>query len=38
LKHRKKHHENRLFMEEYPEFLKSFEIEYDEKPAFKPVE
>jgi REP element-mobilizing transposase RayT len=33
-----KHHKKRTFMEEYLEFLKLFEIEYDEKYVFKPIE
>ena len=32
------HHKKRNFMEEYLEFLKLFEIEYDERYVFKPVE
>ncbi|GHT05553.1 transposase [Bacteroidia bacterium] len=31
------HHGKRTFMEEYLEFLKLFEIEYDERYVFKPV-
>jgi len=33
-----KHHKRRTFMEEYLEFLKLFEIEYDERYVFKPIE
>jgi REP element-mobilizing transposase RayT len=33
-----KHHKKRTFMEEYLEFLKLFEIEYDERYVFKPIE
>jgi putative transposase len=33
-----KHHNNKTFIEEYKEFLKAFEIEYDENFVFKPVE
>jgi REP element-mobilizing transposase RayT len=33
-----KHHKKRTFMEEYLDFLKLFEIEYDERYVFKPVE
>ncbi|GAB6007939.1 IS200/IS605 family transposase [Dysgonomonas reticulitermitis] len=32
------HHKKRTFMEEYLEFLKLFEIEYDERYVFKPIE
>jgi len=32
------HHKKRNFMEEYLELLKLFEIEYDERYVFKPVE
>jgi REP element-mobilizing transposase RayT len=32
------HHKKRTFMEEYIEFLKLFDIEYDERYVFKPVE
>jgi REP element-mobilizing transposase RayT len=33
-----KHHKKRTFQEEYLEFLKLFEIEYDERYVFKPIE
>jgi REP element-mobilizing transposase RayT len=33
-----KHHKKRTFMEEYLEFLKLFDIEYDIRYVFKPVE
>ncbi|MDR2804615.1 MAG: IS200/IS605 family transposase [Dysgonamonadaceae bacterium] len=33
-----KHHKKRTFKEEYLEFLKLFEIEYDERYVFKPLE
>jgi REP element-mobilizing transposase RayT len=33
-----KHHKKRTFMEEYLEFLKLFEIEYDERYVFKSIE
>jgi REP element-mobilizing transposase RayT len=32
------HHKKRSFQEEYLEFLKKFEIEYDERYIFKPIE
>ncbi|MDR1896871.1 MAG: transposase [Prevotellaceae bacterium] len=32
------HHKKRTFMEEYLEFLKLFDVEYDERYVFKPVE
>jgi putative transposase len=31
------HHKKKTFIEEYKEFLKAFEIEYDERFIFKPV-
>jgi hypothetical protein len=31
-------HKKRTFREEYLEFLKLFEIEYDERYVFKPIE
>jgi REP element-mobilizing transposase RayT len=33
-----KHHVKRTFMEEYLKFLKRFDIEYDERYVFKPIE
>ncbi|GHV46670.1 transposase [Bacteroidia bacterium] len=32
------HHKKRTFMEEYLEFLKLFDVEYDERYVFKPIE
>jgi REP element-mobilizing transposase RayT len=32
------HHKKRTFMDEYLEFLKLFDIEYDERYVFKPIE
>ena len=32
------HHKKRTFMDEYKEFLEKFEIEYDDRYVFKPVE
>ena len=32
------HHKKRTFIEEYLEFLKMFEVDYDERYIFKPVE
>lgn len=32
------HHKKRTFREEYLEFLKLFDVEYDEKYIFKPIE
>jgi hypothetical protein len=32
------HHKKKTFIEEYKEFLKAFEIEYDERFIFKPIE
>ena len=38
IENQEKHHERRTFMDEYLEFLKIFEIEYDERYVFRPVE
>lgn len=38
IEQQKKHHEKRTFIEEYTQFLKLFEIEYDERYIYKPVE
>ena len=38
IENQEKHHKKRTFMEEYFEFLKLFEIEYDELYVFKPIE
>jgi putative transposase len=32
------HHKKRTFLEEYEHFLKQFEVEYDERYVFKPLE
>src|SRR5665213_2024309 len=32
------HHKKKTFIEEYKKFLKAFEIEYDERFIFKPIE
>lgn len=32
------HHKKKTFMEEYIEFLEKFEVDYDERYVFKPVE
>lgn len=34
----KEHHKKKSFEDEYREFLKAFEIEYDERYIFKPIE
>ena len=38
IENQEKHHKKRNFMEEYLELLKLFEIEYDERYVFKPIE
>ena len=38
IENQEKHHKKRTFMEEYLEFLKLFEIEFDERYVFKPIE
>jgi len=37
IEQQKTHHEKRTFIEEYTQFLKLFEIEYDEKYIYKPI-
>lgn len=32
------HHRKKTFMEEYREFLKAFDVEYDERYIFKPID
>lgn len=38
IEQQKKHHEKRTFIEEYIRFLKLFEIEYDDRYIYKPLE
>lgn len=38
IKDQEMHHKKLSFIEEYTEFLKKFEIDYDEKYIFKPLE
>jgi putative transposase len=38
IKHQKDHHKKRTFIEEYLDLLKEFDIEYDDRFVFKPVE
>jgi REP element-mobilizing transposase RayT len=38
IKNQEVHHRKRTFIEEYQELLKKFEIDYDERYIFKPVE
>lgn len=35
--HQREHHEKRTFIEEYIQFLKLFEVEYDERYIYKPI-
>jgi REP element-mobilizing transposase RayT len=37
IKNQQQHHEKKTFYEEYLEFLKAFEIEFDERFIFKPI-
>ena len=37
IEQQKTHHEKRTFIEEYTQFLKLFEIEYNEKYIYKPI-
>jgi len=38
IEQQKKHHEKRTFIDEYIQFLKLFEIEYDERYVYKPID
>jgi putative transposase len=38
IENQEEHHRKKTFLEEYKEFLKKFEVEYDEKYIFKPLE
>ena len=38
IENQKKHHQKQTFQEEYLKFLKLFEIEFDERYLFKPIE
>jgi REP element-mobilizing transposase RayT len=38
IENQEKHHKKRTFMEEYLEFLKLFEIEYDQRYVFKSIQ
>jgi putative transposase len=38
IRNQKKHHSKKSFIREYQEFLKKFEVPYDERYIFKPVE
>lgn len=38
IQNQEEHHKKKFFIEEYLEFLKEFEIDYDERYIFKPIE
>jgi len=38
IENQEEHHRKKTFLEEYKQFLKKFEIEYDERYIFKPLE
>lgn len=38
IENQEQHHKKRTFTEEYLDFLKIFEIEYDQQYIFKPIE
>lgn len=38
IEQQKMHHEKRTFIEEYTQFLKLYEIEYDERYIYKPID
>jgi len=37
IQNQEKHHKKKTFIEEYADFLKAFEIDYDEQYIFKPI-
>jgi len=37
IQNQEEHHRKKTFTEEYLDFLKAFEIEYDDRYVFKPV-
>ncbi|MBK6636020.1 MAG: hypothetical protein IPG38_18590 [Chitinophagaceae bacterium] len=38
VKNQKAHHKKKTFIDEYKEFLKAFEVDFDEKYIFKELE
>ena len=38
LENQQQHHKKQTFIEEYIDFLKAFDIEYDERYIYKPIE
>lgn len=38
ISNQKEHHKKKSFTEEYVDFLKDFEVEYDDRYIFKPIE
>ena len=38
IQNQEEHHRKRTFLEEYEDFLREFEVEYDERYIFKPLE
>ncbi|MCI4650059.1 IS200/IS605 family transposase [Phaeodactylibacter sp.] len=38
IQNQEEHHRKKTFLEEYEDFLKAFEVEYDERFVFKPLE
>ena len=38
IENQEKHHRKKTFLEEYQQFLDQFEVEYDERYIFKPLE
>jgi REP element-mobilizing transposase RayT len=38
IKNQELHHKKRTFIEEYRDFLKKFEVDFDERYIFKPIE
>ena len=37
IQNQEKHHKKKAFIEEYSDFLKAFDIDYDERYTFKPI-
>jgi hypothetical protein len=38
IKNQEVHHHTKIFVEEYHDFLETFEVDFDEQHIFKPVE
>jgi len=38
IENQEEHHRKKTFLEEYVEFLKAFEVDYDDRYIFKPMQ